>query len=236
LQEDRVVAVMQPYLFPYLGYFQLVAASDVFVFYDDVDFIKRGWINRNKILINDSPHTFTVPCHNASQNETINDVVIHEGWRKDKLMKKIRMTYSNAPFFDDAFSIVERVISSSENLISRLAERSVRQVSDYLGLEVDFHRSSDLDVDSSMGRADRLIALTKHLGASTYVNMEGGTELYEKSYFSDQGVDLYFLTPHLPKYSQYTGDSFHPGLSIIDVMMNVEPSDIQAMLDEHELS
>jgi hypothetical protein len=235
-QQDRVVAVMQPYLFPYLGYFQLISASDVFVLYDDVDFIKQGWINRNKILINNSPHVFTVPCHNASSNEIINDVAIHEGWRKAKLLKKIRMTYSNAPCFDDAFPVVERVISTDENLISRLAERSVRQVSDYLGLDVDFHRSSDLDVDPSLGRADRLIALTKHFGASTYVNMEGGTELYEKSYFSAQGVDLRFLTPHLPKYSQYTGDSFHSGLSIIDVMMNVEPGDIQAMLDEHELS
>jgi len=226
---------MQPYLFPYLGYFQLIASSDIFVFYDDVDFIKQGWINRNKILINDNPHVFTVPCHNASSNETIKDVVVHEDWRRDKLLKKFRMTYSNAPCFDSAFPLIERVLQASERRVGRLAESSVRQVADYLGLEVDFFRSSDLDVDPSLGRADRLITLTKHFGASTYVNMEGGKELYDKPYFADRGIELLFLTPHLPKYSQYTGDSFHSGLSVIDVMMNVEREAIQSMLRDYEL-
>lgn len=235
--DEKTVAVMQPYLFPYLGYFQLLREANVFVFYDDVDFIKQGWVNRNKILINNSPNLFTVPCHNASSNELIKDVVIHEGWREEKLLRKIRMTYANAEKFDSSFPIVEKVIEDAGDQISVLAEDSVRQVAEYLNLDVDFYRSSNLPVDRSLGRAERLIALTKHFGASTYVNMEGGKDLYDKSTFADRGVTLHFLSPNLPEYEQYTAEdgTFYSGLSIIDVMMNAEPSRIREMLDAYQL-
>jgi hypothetical protein len=234
---DKTVAVMQPYLFPYLGYFQLIDASDVFVFYNDVDFITQGWINRNRILVNGKPNLFTVPCSNASQNEKIEDVLVSSHWRRYKLLKKIRLTYSNADEFDRVFPLIEGIIQDAGDRISALAEASVRQVSEYLDLDVDFYRSSDLPVDHSLGRATRLIELTKHFDASTYVNMEGGKELYEKSYFADRGVTLNFLIPNLPEYTQYTADddSFHPGLSIIDVMMNVDPEKIQSMLKSYQI-
>jgi hypothetical protein len=231
------VAVMQPYLFPYIGYFQLISAVDKFVFYDDVDFITRGWINRNRILINDEPDIFTVSCKNASQNERINDVLISDHWRPDKLLKKVRLTYANADQYEAAFPIVKGVIEDAGDQISALAEDSVRRVSEYLGLDVDFYRSSDLPVDQSHGRAERLIELTKHFGASTYVNMEGGKDLYEKPDFADQGIALHFLSPELPEYEQYTAEdgTFHPGLSIIDVMMNVSRTEIRSMLESYEL-
>lgn len=235
--DEKTVAVMQPYLFPYLGYFQLISEAEIFVFYDDVDFITRGWINRNKILINGDPKIFTVPCSNASQNEKIEDVLISDRWRRDKLLKKIRLTYANAGHFDSAFPIMEEVIDDADDQISVLAEDSVRAVAEYLDLDVDFYRSSDLPVDRSLGRAERLIELTKHFGVSNYVNMEGGQDLYDKSNFADQGVTLRFLSPNLPEYKQYTAEdnTFHLGLSIIDVMMNVRRPEIQSMLKSYQL-
>lgn len=235
--DGKTVAVMQPYLFPYLGYFQLIRESDVFVFYDDVDFITRGWINRNKILINDEEDIFTIPCSNASQNEKIEDVLISNHWRPDKIIKKIRLTYANADQFDAALPIVETVVKEHGDQISVLAENSVLQVAEYLNLDVDFYRSSDLPVDQSLGRAERLIELTKHFGASNYVNMEGGQNLYEKPNFANQGVALHFLSASLPEYEQYTAedDTFYPGLSIIDVMMNVEKRQIIDMVSEYNL-
>ncbi|MCS4116157.1 WbqC family protein [Salinibacter ruber] len=235
--DEKTVAVMQPYLFPYLGYFQLIQEADVFVFYDDVDFITRGWINRNRILINDEENIFTIPCSNASQNEKIKDVLIGGHWRPDKLLKKVRLTYSNADQFDAAFPTVKTIIEEAGDQISVFAEDSVRQVAEYLNLDVNFYRSSDLPVDQSFGRAERLIELTKHFGASTYVNMEGGKDLYDKSTFADQGITLHFLSPNLPEYEQYTAEdgTFHSGLSIIDVMMNVEPPKIREMLDTYQL-
>ncbi len=235
--EKKTVAVMQPYLFPYLGYFQLIRETDVFVFYDDVDFITRGWINRNKILINNKEDIFTIPCSNASQNEKINDVLISDHWQRDKLLKKVRLTYANADQFDAAFPIVETIIEEAGEQISVFADDSVRQVAEYIDLDVDFYRSSNLPVDQSFGRAERLIELTKHFGADTYVNMEGGKDLYDKSTFADGGVTLQFLSPNLPEYEQYTAEdgTFHSGLSIIDVMMNVKPSKIREMLDTYQL-
>jgi hypothetical protein len=236
MKKKKVVAVMQPYLFPYLGYFQLAEVADEFVFYDDVDFIKQGWINRNRILINGSDHLFTVPCNNVSSNREIKEVTIsQQDWRSDKLLKKIRMSYANAEQFDDVFPIVEQVISETEDSISLLAAQSVERVCSYLNLDVDFHFSSGLPVDDSMGRADRLIAITKHFGADTYVNMEGGKDLYDKPYFADRGVTLQFLETGLPEYQHHNAETFEPGLSIIDVMMNVEKEEIQSMLGAYQL-
>ena len=109
---------MQPYLFPYIGYLQLVSASDIFIFYDDVDFIKGGWINRNKIAINGKENLFTVPLDSASPNKKINETFIHKGWRRDKLLKKIRLAYANAPMFDKVFPVVKSVV---ENAVNRSA-------------------------------------------------------------------------------------------------------------------
>ncbi len=237
LEDTKTVAVMQPYLFPYLGYFQLIREADVFVFYDDVDFITRGWINRNRILINGDSDIFTVPCSNASQNKKIEDVLVSNQWHPEKLLKKVKLTYANAGHFDAAFPTVETVIEEAGDQISVLAENSVRKVANYLNLDVDFYRSSDLPVDQSLGRAERLIELTKYFGASTYVNMEGGKDLYDKPTFADREITLHFLSPNLPEYEQYTAENgtFHSGLSIIDVMMNVEPSRTREMLDTYQL-
>lgn len=236
VDSEKTVAVMQPYLFPYVGYFQLIRAADVFVFYDDVDFIKQGWINRNRILINGNDHLFTVPCHNVSSNETIRDVIVHENWRNDKLLKKIRLAYANADAFDTAFPVIREVILQDWKYISAFAQESAKRVASYLDIDIDFYQSSDLPADPSLERADRLIELTKHFGAASYINMEGGKELYNKPYFSERGIELHFLEPQLPEYNQYNANTFHPGLSIIDVMMNVSKEDIQPMLSSYQLT
>lgn len=233
---EKTVAVMQPYLFPYLGYFQLIAVADLFVFYDDVDFITQGWINRNRILINDKPSYFTVPCRNVSQNRKIKEVIISNNWRRDKILKKISLTYANSSEFDAFFPVIKKVIEDSGQYISTLAQDSVIEVASYLDMDVDFHCSSDLPVPESIGRAERLIEITKHFGAKTYINMEGGKALYDKSYFASKGVALQFLEPSLLPYQQFNAEVFEPGLSIIDVIMNVPKSEVRTMLQEFQLT
>lgn len=234
--DSKTVAVMQPYLFPYLGYFQLIQASDIFVFYDDVDFITRGWINRNRIIVNGEPHLFTVPCRNASQNSLIKDVNISNHWRPKKLIKKIRLSYSNASHFDNFFSVTESVFSQDTDSISELAIESVRKTCHDLGIETRFQISSELPIDNKLDRADRLIALTKHFDSKSYINMEGGQDLYEKTYFASQGVDLRFLKPNLPEYSHHNASDFESGLSIIDVMMNMPRDEVRSMLQTYQLT
>ena len=152
------------------------------------------------------------------------------------MIKKIRLTYANASEFDSVFPVIKEVIEESGEQISTLAQDSVRKLAKYLDMEIDFQRSSDLPVSESLGRAERLIEITKHFGANTYINMEGGKKLYDKSSFASKGLELQFLEPSLPRYDQRKAEGFEPGLSIIDVAMNVPKEKMRRLLMAYTLS
>jgi len=233
---SKKVAIMQPYTFPYIGYFQLLQAVDIFVFYDDVNFIKGGWINRNKI--GNQNQLFTIPLHKASPNKKIQDIEIHHEkcnfWKK-KFLKTIYYEYSQAQFFDDIYSQLVAFFNLSFENISVLAQSSVKLCCEYLGLEKEFYISSSLPVPPDISRSDRLIDITKYLNSNKYINSVGGKKLYEKSYFSDYGVSLQFLHPKLPTDLQLNSSGCHSYLSIIDVMMHNTKDDIKEMLDKYTL-
>lgn len=215
----KSIAVMQPYFFPYIGYFQLINEVDVFIFYNDVDFIKNGWINRNEILINSQPKYLTVPCKNVSSNTPIN--IIEHAFNeriKNKLLKKIRFSYSNAPHFESVFPVIEQVLQTDTELISELAIESIIQVSEYLKLDCTFFKSSDRYNNQALDAADRLIDICKKEKAGHYINSIGGKKLYKKKYFLENNVKLDFLEPSITEYKQFKNE-FVPGLSIIDVLM-----------------
>lgn len=229
------IAIMQPYLFPYIGYFQLIKEVDRFIFYDDVHFITRGWINRNKILINGQPKYFTVSCKNASQNVLINTVKHNlDDKTRSKLLKKIKFTYSKAPYFDNVFSLFERTLHTDSEYISDLATSSVTEVCDYLGLTCSFDNSSELKSHRDLSAADRLIDISNQEQATFYVNPIGGKDLYSKEYFSKRGIQLEFLEPDYIDYQQFDKD-FVPWLSIIDVLMFNSPSQVISLLDKYTL-
>jgi hypothetical protein len=221
------IAVMQPYFFPYIGYFQLIEAVDTFVFYDDVNYITRGWINRNKILINNEAKYITIPCRGASQNKLIYEVehALNEK-KRGKLIKKIKFTYSKAPFFNEVFPLFKKIMNKEMGTIADLAIKSIKESCNYLGLKTTFKKSSENYDNTSLGAADRLIDICKKEGSSNYINAAGGMELYDKPYFSDDGVKLSFLKPQEVVYEQF-GEEFVPWLSIIDVMMFNSPGKIK---------
>jgi hypothetical protein len=221
------IAVMQPYFFPYIGYFQLIEAVDTFVFYDDVDFIKNGWINRNRILINDEPKYFTIPCKNVSSYEKIKNIKHGLDQRKrKKLLKKIKFTYSRAPYFEEVYTITQQVLGTETEFISKLAIDSVKKCSIYLGLECSFLKSSVEYENGELDAAERLIDICKLEDKVNYINPIGGKELYSKEYFEEKGINLQFLQPAAKEYDQF-GDDFTPWLSIIDVMMFNSPGKIK---------
>lgn len=229
------VAVMQPYLFPYIGYFQLVKASNHFVFYDDVNFIKQGWIHRNRILINQAPTFFQVECKDASPNRKINETMINPAWDSSKLMKTLEMTYKKAPFYSVVIDLVREVLADIKGPISKLNEGSIVVCSRYLELESQFHTSSALSIGIDEGRAQRLVSITKYFGSDQYINLVGGQELYSKELFAEKGVTLSFVNPVLNPYPQFNARSFVPGLSIIDVLMNNSPEATRHLIDCYEL-
>lgn len=214
------LSIMQPYFFPYLSYFHLIAASDEIVFYDDVNYIKRGWINRNRILLNNSDFLFTVPIEKASQNKLISEIVpIVDTKFKEKFLAQIDTAYKKAPYYIEIKELLYDVLNKEYDNIANLAINSIVMVFDYLGKKIKWTKSSICSPNTKgMNKADRLIQITKDMGYKKYVNLIGGVELYEKNYFKNKDITLNFVRSNKIEYKQFNNE-FIPWLSIIDLLM-----------------
>ena len=226
------IAVMQPYLFPYIGYWQLVNSVDTFVIYDDVNFIKQGYINRNNILQNQKSHLFTLELIGASSNKKINDIKI--GGNINKLLKTIKQNYSKAPFYKDVCPVLEEILNNEEKELSKFLGFSLIKIVKYLNINTKFLYSSDMKNDKTFKAQDRLIEMSKILNATGYINSIGGIELYDKEIFSQNDINLSFLKSSEISYKQFNNE-FIPNLSIIDVIMFNSKDNVKSMLTQFEL-
>ena len=230
------IAIMQPYIFPYLGYFQLINAVDKFIIYDDVNFIKQGWINRNYFLLNGSKYLFTIPVENISSYTKINELKLSVkpfGWQK-KILQTVAQAYRKAPFFNDVFPIIEKVINCSHANAGCIALESILSVNEYLSINTDLVKSSEIYQNSDIKNVDRVIDICKRENATIYINAIGGQELYSAQFFLQNKIRLRFLKPCLCQYKQFENE-FIMGLSMIDVLMFNSPVNISAMLNQYEL-
>ncbi len=215
------LAIMQPYFLPYIGYFQLMAAVDKFVVFDDVHYINRGWINRNRLLLNGAAHTFTLPLKGASQNKLISELHLHdEGPWKARLLRTFEQAYAKAPHFDTVFPLLERIINHPVSALSDYLVHSLRAVSDYLNLEVPIEATSRIYANEHLKGQARILDICRQESASVYINPIGGVALYDRESFSAQHIDLQFLQGRSTPYSQGKCSVAHvPALSIVDVLM-----------------
>ena len=227
------IGIMQPYFFPYIGYFQLIRAVDKFVFYDDVNFIKNGWINRNRILLNNQAVYITIQLKGASSFKPINCVEFTDN--RGKLKKTIEQAYKKAPHFDSVWPVINACLDYRTKYISELAIHSVEQVSIYLNLNTHFEKSSlHYAGTKKLAREERLKEICRINNASQYINPIGGTELYKKDDFATIGGGISFIKSKDIRYAQYMNE-FLPGLSIIDVMMFNSVDGINSLLKNYEL-
>ena len=233
------IAIMQPYVFPYIGYMNLVKASDKFVFYDDVNFIKKGWINRNRVMLAGEPYRFSIPLKQQTQNVLIKDTEVSDLSKfSDKFLKQLGSSYKKSSNKDSVLDYVREVLRNRHLSISEVAIGSVELFFDYVGIEKQFHYSSkEFSETRGLDKAERLIRITETLKSDKYINAIGGTALYGKEYFASKGVKLGFVKPSLMPYEHCNviGSSFTPGLSIIDIMMNLSEKDICSQLDSFEI-
>lgn len=230
------IAIMQPYIFPYIGYFQLIRAVDIFIFYDDVNFIRRGWINRNQLLVNSEAKLFTIPLLKASQNKLINEVKLmdNQQWLK-QFYTTLEFNYKKAPHFNEIFELIRSIFGKNHNTISDLSIDSVKTISNYLSLSIAFEKSSTSYPETKgMDKADRLIEISKIKKADVYINPSGGKELYQKEYFRENGIELSFINNQIPHYNQ-NNSVFVAGLSIIDVLMYNSKEEVLKMLDLYQI-
>jgi hypothetical protein len=233
------LGIMQPYFFPYLGYFQLIHAVDRFVIYDDVAFIKQGWVNRNRILIDGQPSYLTVPLKHASSFRTIAEIEIDDSAQNRqwvaRTLKTIDNAYRRAPEFERVFPLVESVLTSGAMRIGDLAFRSVRAVAAYLHLDTGVVETSSVYGNAELTGQDRVIAICRAEAADEYVNASGGVDLYSRDAFAGAGVALRFLESNAPEYKQF-GAPFVPSLSIIDVLMFNTAESVRVSLDRCRLT
>lgn len=229
------LAIMQPYFLPYIGYLQLMNAVDKFVLYDDVNYINKGWINRNRMLVNGQEYLFTIPLKDASQNKLINEIYLSDDpkWR-GKLLKTFEQAYKKAPFYLTSFAVTEKIINLDAEKVSDWIAGSFGILIDYLGIQTEIVPSSSSYENTHLKGQERILNICQQEKADHYINPIGGTDLYDKSNFEQVGILLNFLKSKPLVYSQFKNE-FVPWLSIVDIMMFNDVPAIQGYLNEYEL-
>lgn len=212
------LAIMQPYFLPYIGYFQLIAAVDLFIVYDNIKYTKKGWINRNRMLQNGKDVMFSLPLKSDSDYLDVFERELAPDFNRDKLLSQFKGVYRRAPYFAQTFPLVEQVVRYEDANLFRFLHHSIVKTCGHLGITTEIRMSSGIAIDHGLKNQDKVLALCEVVGASTYVNAIGGMELYSKEAFREKGIDLKFIQSRAFEYAQFD-DAFVPWLSIIDVMM-----------------
>lgn len=228
------VAIMQPYFFPYIGYWQLINAVDKFVIYDNIKYTKKGWINRNQILANNKAKIFTAPIQKDSDLLDVNQRFISDSWDKSKMLNLIKSSYSRSPQYKKVMPLIEKCLLVEEENLFNFLYVNLTNILDFLEIKTDIIISSTLDIDHNLKSQDRVIATCKKLGATQYINPQGGINLYNKLEFEKNRIDLKFLFSDQITYKQYS-DRFLPWLSIIDILMFNETTTIKKFLQQFTL-
>jgi hypothetical protein len=211
-------AIMQPYFLPYIGYFQLIAEADVFVVYDNIKYTKKGWINRNRMLLNGTDVTFSLPLKNDSDSLDVVERELAADFNLDRLLNQLKGAYAQAPYFSQTFPLIERIVRYEERNLFRYIHHAIVSVCRHLGVTTEIRVASEIAIDHELKGQDKVIALCEALGADCYVNPIGGLKLYSKEDFRAHGIDLQFIQSKPFEYSQFD-HAFVPWLSIVDVMM-----------------
>lgn len=223
---------MQPYFFPYIGYFQLINAVDKFIVYDNIQFTKKGWINRNRILQNGKDEYITIPLKKDSDYLNI----VQREWaqtdevEKQKLIRRIKESYRKAPQFPTVFPLIEAIINFNDKNLFLYLLNSLTTLCGYLDITTEFVVSSTLPIDHTLKSEEKVLALCKNIGATQYINPIGGLSLYSKEVFAQNNIKLSFIKSNNIDYPQFK-NAFVPWLSIIDVMMFNDKDTVKGYLN-----
>lgn len=225
-------AIMQPYFFPYIGYYQLAYEVEKFVFLDDVNYIKKGYINRNSMLLGGSRHDFSLPVSKISQNR----LIVEHNYIGDfsGFLRLVERAYKNAPCFSAVMPLIERVALDTELNVARKNAESITIVFDYLGLHRDFLFSSNVELPAGIKGQERILRLCQELGICKYRNAIGGKAIYSREDFSAAGIELFFVKSEIQPYFQ-DKHNFISHLSMIDVLMHCSKESVVAMLADYSL-
>jgi len=230
------VGIMQPYFLPYIGYWQLMHHVDIFVIYDDIEYTKKGWINRNRFLVNGQPETFTLPLKKDSDFLSVSERRLSEAFsvEKVKVMRRMEAAYRNAPYFQEGKDLLADIFASSEANLFRFILQSIEHVRARLGMTNQLVISSMLGIPQQLKGQARVIAICKALGATDYINPIGGVDLYNEQAFLAEGIRLHFQQVRPFTYRQCQ-ELFVPYLSVLDIIMFLGSQGAMELLPDMDL-
>ena len=226
---------MQPYFLPYIGYWQLINAVDSFVIYDNIQYTKKGWFNRNRFLLNGKDSLFTIPLKKDSNFLDVNERIISPDFNKRKLLSQLQNAYAKAPYKKEIMPFIEDIINYQNDNLFQYIYNSVAKIVDFLDRNTNITVSSTININHEYKSKDKVIALCKALNAKTYINPIGGTKLYNKAEFEENGINLKFIKTNQIEYKQFN-NVFVPNLSIIDVLMFNSKEEVKEMLNQYKLT
>lgn len=229
-------AIMQPYFCPYIGYYQLINSVDMFVIYDNIQYNKKGWFNRNRILVNGEDRLFTIPLKKDSDYLHVNERYLASDSLKErvKILALIRNSYRNAPYFQDTYAFFDNLFLQPIDNLFHFILNSVKETCTLLGIQTPIVISSDLEIDHNLKAEYKVLEICKNVRSKTYINAIGGKVLYQKDFFGENNIDLKFIEPRKIEYKQFEND-FIPWLSIIDVLMFNGTEKTKSFLTEYDL-
>jgi hypothetical protein len=223
---------MQPYFLPYIGYFQLLSSVDQFIVYDNIKYTKKGWVNRNRMLLNGTDAIFSLPLKKGSDSLDVVERELAAEFDRFKLLNQFKGAYSRAPQFESIYLVLEQIVRHNEVNLFRYVHYSISRLCDLLGINTEIRISSEITIDQELKGQDRVLALCNAAGADTYINTIGGVDLYVKDDFRSHGIDLQFIKSKPFEYAQF-GGPFVPWLSIVDVLMFNSLGTVRSCINEN---
>lgn len=248
------IAIMQPYFFPYLGYFQAMHAVDKYILHDRLHYIKEGFVHRNRYLtVGGDVKFFNIAIRKKSSYSLIGDVRVadHVPWR-GKIKEQLKQNYRRAPFFEKVFPLVEKVVDADTDFLAEINAKSIAMVRDYLGIPCELIPNAEnyMDVEAQLQsiyagelggqfeiekKAMRMMMVCQKENARIFINAIGGRDLYDPDQFRSRGVDLYFVQSEIVEYKQCGTKPFQANLSILDVLFNCSREEVRDMLSCYDL-
>jgi hypothetical protein len=251
------LAVMQPYFFPYIGYFQCIHAADKYILYENLDYITEGWMHRNRILVkNSKPVYINARINGKSSSKKISEIALDQSpqWKK-KLLHSVMLNYRGSHYFEEVYPLVETLVNGNQQFlfeynaaiikgISRFLDIETEIISDnsgYLALEERLEKMDEKDyalfpqlTTRPVKKVARVLEMCAAEKATVFLNAIGGRELYLKDEFKNYGIDLFFIKTGAITYPQFSRE-FYPHLSVIDALMHKGKEGTKELLNDYEL-
>ena len=227
------ITIMQPYFLPYLGYFQLINIADKFVVYDNVQYIKRGWINRNRYLLNNKDNYFIIPVKKFSHQQKIIEINISKNYDREKMLRKFYNAYNKAPYFEETYKLLTEIIKFPSQNLSEYTFFSISTICKYLNIKTKILISSKINYNHKLKSENKVIDICNSLNGTIYINPEGGKKIYKKENFKKFKLNLKFLYTEDFKYKQFDEKTFIPKLSIVDILMFNSKKKVKEIIDNN---